>query len=529
MKKDVRRLLRDFVYGKPHGERRLGELYEDKTGLYRHREWRGIVDTNYAFYRWLRLFGVVAKRAGPNMGIFVKGLLRYRWMRTYACGFAWVDRGNEGLRGPALRVGTAHYEAMFDDSVRQLVSQFRADANLHGGKRTAEWYTTIAHDETIAGHLFYGFPELTDDILIQLTPCFLQPHVCKQTIPHYIDAVESIGLPADPCPLCAAEAGLCVMDDYPDFSPVLITTNMACDGSVGTSIVQDMYFDKPLYAMPTPMRYDEKGVQKYMVDELMGAIAFLEEHLNMKFDWDAFFRGLEGYNELTRFELEKWEVTAKTDFYPVSGVAQALYRIYYFQIGNRPIWHRTDAYVRKIMEKCVRRGIRPFPMARHRALIWSCAPLYYSYFPIWLYNCWGISVVINMDSLMGHNIIRTDTKEHALYDLAVMYERAPMRTMAVGGQEHILDLFNRMEQFNADLVIMYDQVACKAMDGIHGIFEDEFRHRNIHAIWVPHELMDQRTVDRPEMRRAVNDYMTTILHEEPLDPSLLEFDDTLGW
>ena len=38
---DIKKTLKDFWYGKPHGERRLGELYEDKTGLYKHREWRG--------------------------------------------------------------------------------------------------------------------------------------------------------------------------------------------------------------------------------------------------------------------------------------------------------------------------------------------------------------------------------------------------------------------------------------------------------------------------------------------------------
>ena len=47
--RDYKKLAKDFWYGKPHGERRLGELYEDKTGLYKHREWRGVSDTLYYF------------------------------------------------------------------------------------------------------------------------------------------------------------------------------------------------------------------------------------------------------------------------------------------------------------------------------------------------------------------------------------------------------------------------------------------------------------------------------------------------
>ena len=46
---DVKKAARDFWYGKPHGERRLGDLYIPKTGLYKHREWRGFKDTMYYF------------------------------------------------------------------------------------------------------------------------------------------------------------------------------------------------------------------------------------------------------------------------------------------------------------------------------------------------------------------------------------------------------------------------------------------------------------------------------------------------
>ena len=53
-KKKMTKALKDFWYGKPHtaeeGGRRLGELHEDKTHLYKHREWRGVKDTMYYFY-----------------------------------------------------------------------------------------------------------------------------------------------------------------------------------------------------------------------------------------------------------------------------------------------------------------------------------------------------------------------------------------------------------------------------------------------------------------------------------------------
>jgi hypothetical protein len=79
------------------------------------------------------------------------------------------------------------------------------------------------------------------------------------------------------------------------------------------------------------------------------------------------------------------------------------------------------------------------------------------------------------------------------------------------------------------MVMMYDQLQCKGMQGVVGLFEDEFRARNIHAIWMPHALPDKRTVPRSQIRQIINDYMFTVMGEEPLDPSLLDFDDSDSW
>ena len=104
---DYKKLAKDFWYGKPHGERRLGDLYCDKTGLYKHREWRGVKDTFYYFNKvWLYNYGMLVYDVMRYGGVwtFAKGCWRYRWMgQTYLPVLHWFDRGMEGLRGEALR------------------------------------------------------------------------------------------------------------------------------------------------------------------------------------------------------------------------------------------------------------------------------------------------------------------------------------------------------------------------------------------------------------------------------------------
>lgn len=89
--------IKDFWYGKPHtaeeGGRRLGDNYLPKTGLYKHREWRGVKDTFYYFhniwlYNYLHMVTDVMKYGG--IVNFVKGVWRYRWVgQTYLPVLHW--------------------------------------------------------------------------------------------------------------------------------------------------------------------------------------------------------------------------------------------------------------------------------------------------------------------------------------------------------------------------------------------------------------------------------------------------------
>ena len=532
-KAEIKKMVKDFWYGKPHGERRLGELYEEKTGLYKHREWRGVKDTMYYFYNvWLYNYIHMVMDVQKFGGVvnFAKGVWRYRWVgQTYLPVLHWFDRGMEGLRGEALRASPWHYRGMVCETIRQFQRMFAADTKLHGGKKNDLWYHTMAHNETVWGGIFYPWSDKFDNVAMEMIPYFVTCHVNSHTVHNYIDAVQSIGLPGDPCPMCQAESGLFVLDDMPDYAPFTITSNEACDASVATSVLQDWFLDKPLFAMPQPMQFDDPLVLKHCAREIEECWKFIEEQTGVPFNWDQLVYKLERQNELQKFEWEKWEVAAKTNSYPINGVAQALYRIYYSQDGDRQIWHDCDKKVRKIMERCVRNKTNTFPNTRHRVIAWSCAPLYFSHWCTWAYNCWGLNVVINMDSLMFDMTIRTDSYENCLEDMARYHMWAPMRRMAVGGMHHIFELWENMEKFNCDMVAMYDQLQCKGMQGVHGLFEDEFRARNIHAFWMPHALPDSRTVSRMEIRRIINDYLTTVMHEEPLDPSLLDFDDSMGW
>ena len=157
-KAKMKKALKDFWHGKPHGERRLGDILEDKTGLYKHREWRGVKDTMYYFnniwlYNYAQMVADILKSEEPLA--FFKGVWRYRWVgQTYLPVLHWFDRGLQGLRGEALRASAWHYRAMVSMTIQQFQRMFAADTKQHNGKQNDYYDHTSAHKETVWGGVF---------------------------------------------------------------------------------------------------------------------------------------------------------------------------------------------------------------------------------------------------------------------------------------------------------------------------------------------------------------------------------------
>lgn len=216
----------------------------------------------------------------------------------------------------------------------------------------------------------------------------------------------------------------------------------------------------------------------------------------------------------------------------MTGATFWLYRLYYYHLsgGYDKRFLKVDKKVNKIMEKSYAKKTPCSKEMRHRAIVWSCPANYYTSFANWLENCWGINVVMDMETMISYLKFRTDTHEHALEDLAKTYQRATMRTHTKGGYANVLNECWRVaEEYNVDTIIMYDQISCKGMDGLVGIFDDQAREKGYNFIWVQQDLMDSRTISRRDMREQVNKYMTTVLQEKPIDESLLDFDDSEAW
>ena len=273
----------------------------------------------------------------------------------------------------------------------------------------------------------------------------------------------------------------------------------------------------------------------YAAQEIKNAIAFIEEHTGEKWDWKAYFECAERVNYATKCRLE-WLEMNKTDYPQVFGSNLALYtETNYMAIcGKVPAFREVDRKITQLAERAYRKQKKAANEYRHRAIVWGVQSHFYMDFLVWLLNCWGIVPLTDMLSMVStRELATTDTpenREQAYYDMAWLTENMIMRNRTHGGYKVLLDeLWEFCEQFNADMVILWEHMSCKALDGMHGLFEERAREHGIHLVWVTHDLFDPRVISRQGVRQQVNDYMRTVMQEEPVDPSLEILKDEKSW
>lgn len=512
----------------------LGNLYKADSRAMVRREWKDFRDTLYDFFRWLKCYSFMAFKLGGHPILLVKAMLRYRWMVSYLTAANMIDRHTIGLRGKELRYTHEEFFALVHNATINVEKIIERDEHLRPKSKKAKRIRekTVMFDEMTPKSIMWGFPTL-DWMDVAMMSIGMPGEVDQQANVHYIDKIEEFGMAADVCPLPAAECGCAAANDVPILGKTYITSTMPCDGSIGQTTFMGRYFKKiPIYQITPPQRFNEPEVQDFAVKNLEGCIKFIEKNYNVKWDWDNFWKCAKEYNKSTQAIIDKWDINC-TDYPQVCGAALSLTREYEFQGAGMldPYLYKTQLktteMAKKGYEKDKAKGVKNY---RHRAIVWACPAHYYTNFTYWAELTWGVKTLVDMECMLSYHMYHIGDEKQAMIDLAKSYERMMMRSHTNGGYVNSLDeLWKMVKKFNADMVIMYDHVSCKNVGCLHGLYEDQAREHGVHMVWIPHDLMDPRTVSRLAMRDEFNKYMTNVFREKPLDPTFVDYEDPLTW
>ncbi len=515
------------------GKDRLGDFYTDGK-VRKRREWRGLKDTMYDYWRWLGIMKILAGFVIKPRNI--KAMFRYRWMANYLAVPMMVDRHTQGLRGIYLRMCHEEQDIIIYDVAKLLDSLFRGDRRIGNDEEFSKKVVLMDENEMTA--VMMGFPTLKG--LSRETPStYVAVLLNQKAAEHYIDVAQEYGLPGDVCPMPEAEAGLSIDDDAPILGACAIQCNTTCDGSLMSNGVIGKRLELedgiPIFQLSAPLRHQEDDVQDFSAQEIKNAIAFIEEHTGEKWDWDYYFECAKRVNYATKCRLE-WLDMNKTDYPQIFGSNLALYtETNYMAIcGKVDLFEKADRNLSKLAEYGYKNKMMMAKEYRHRAIVWGVQSHFYMDFLLWLLNCWGIVPLTDMLSMVNTKMIAEEdtpeNREQAYYDMGWLTNNMIMRNRTHGGYKVLLDdLWEYCEEFRADTVILWEHMACKALDGMHGQFEEKAREHGIHLIWVSHDLFDARVISRQGIRDQINRYMRTVFKEEPLDPTLEVINDENSW
>ena len=341
----------------------LRSRFYDKTGIAKYREWRGVHDTLSDYLAWLNNLKSMGLMVASAPIPVLKGIWEYRWMGSYLGTFAFIDRLFEGFRGPELKIAHLNMHAIVQSLTKKIALVLANDRRLGGGPLTEKM---VPMDEVLPPLFMTGFANLIP-IPLQTLPEFIICDIDQQLEPFYIDVAESFGLAADVCSRCSAETGVTFNDDFPLIGKAFLSTNMPCNASEATSMFQRRRIDLPDFPVTLAMIHNEPGAHPYSTQMLRDAIKFIEDEYNEVYDWDALFARAKQMNEQNQIELEKWDFF-KTEYSPLCGIAETLYRLYSWASvnGQEDYFTKVDRKVIKIMRRCYEKKYRPLRGVLHR-------------------------------------------------------------------------------------------------------------------------------------------------------------------
>ena len=515
------------------GEKSPGKIYTDKLKVRSRREWRGLKDTLFDYSRWCYLmFGVLGKFIlNPRN---VKGFLRYRWMMSYLFVPHGMDKFTVGLRDEALRITHYAMNLVIADVTQAIANCFRGDRRV--GNDVAYSNKCIITDENSMVTFVMGFDRDKMHTILREVPAMFASNIFHQfNVMHYLDVAQQNGIAGDVCPMPEAEAGISMEDDFCVLGCCAVQNNTTCDGSLmGNGLIAkrlERQYGIPTFQLATPLRHQEPDVLDYAAEQIKQAIAFIEEHTGEKWDWKVYFESARRVNVATQCRNAQLEINSSP--YPqFFGAVFSLYNDtnYMGNSGRDPLFEAMDRKLLALAEKGYKEKRMYAKEYRHRAVVWGVQPQYVIDMLYWLLQCWGIVPLTDMLSMIyTGTIAETDTpenREQAYRDMAKLNMEMIMRNHTHGGYDVLVnDLWRNCEKMNADIAMMWEHMSCKALVGMHGMFEEMGRELGIHVMWVCHDLCDPRVYTRSAIRGQVNAYMRTVMREEPLDPSLENLPD----
>ena len=499
----------------------IGKQMADTNGLVKQissKKKDSVLDQWVDYKSWFRLWKHVMKVSMNSKPEVKEAQMNFSWPVESMKGVHMVKELAKGRKGQALKMTYLLFDTTFPGAGA-------ANENLFcDPEHTVLFSDMVPNQLLVAMHLKTFMLENVANTLVEMD---------QNAVHKYFDNIYSQGLPQDTCTYSSQGPAIILSDEQPgERCPCMVVSNRACEAtSASWAAVQKKYNDIPTYRLDVPEQFSENPkVIDDFVEDMKNMIRFVSEHTGAEMDWDALRHICDNMNEIQRCEMELYEMNRG----PEPPICNDL--CWYPNMVFCYLAPTSDAgvtYYKKQLELAQiahEKGECSVPNLKYRAILWNPPAFVYATFWNWLERCWGIGVCMDMETFRRPVIIDTRTPDSMLRGIAETWCYAPMARHNRGTSANWLgDLEECRRLYRPDMVLNMNHMSCRASVGLTGAMKEWSQEKNCPVCFADYDMYDNRVTSRQEIRDQINRFMQDVMHAEPLDPSLLVFDDSNDW
>lgn len=319
-----------------------------------------------------------------------------------------------------------------------------------------------------------------------------------------IEEAEKQGTPVEYCSAMKLNVGSYLLKQIPQ-PDLLIAGSHPCDTNVSVAQTMEYLTGVPSFIFDVPYWKDGNSY-KYTEDQIWKQIEFLENFLGKKIDWDRLREMLERVNS---FNFYLSEICEMHKAIPSPGTMINLGYAWVVREINlkSPYSVKMAKGLYEAVKKKYDAGKGIVKKENVRVLLWFPPIAFFTYIFKWMEDEFGAVIVADFIGQVSTVPIDTSTNETMIRDLAKTQMNLAMGRQCHGPVEFITD---EMEKFfvdyQVDCMIFTGHQGCKHGWAAAKIIQDICVNRNMPALYLTIDIMDQRCLDEQGVKNEITNF-----------------------
>lgn len=319
-----------------------------------------------------------------------------------------------------------------------------------------------------------------------------------------IEEAEKQGTPIEYCSSMKLNVGSYLLKQIPQ-PDLIISGSHPCDTNVSVAQTIEYITGVPSFMFDVPYWRDE-DCYEYTEKQIWNQIEYLENFFGKKIDWNRLREMLERVNS---FNFYLSEICEMHKAIPCPGTMINL--CYAWVVREINLQSTFSLKMAKGLYEAVKKnydtGKGVIKNEKIRVLLWFPPIAFFTYIFKWMENEFGAVIVADFIGQVSTVPIDTSTNETMIRDLAKTQMNLAMGRQCHGPVEFITDEMEKFfDDYQVDCMIFTGHQGCKHGWAALRIIQDICVNRNMPALYLNIDIMDQRCLNEQGIRNEITEF-----------------------